>query len=283
MVNETVVLFNGTLHSGLANATPNDAPGAMAVDPGAGLLFVANALEPQVSVVNLSSGRVEGTLGFPSDGELGSLAFDPRSNELYGTDASFGYLDAVNLSGNQTAAAQIPVGSPQTVVYDAPTGEIAVTAGSWDSLLLFNGTNHTRLGNYSTSSSPEGVAIFGSPGRAYVSEPLANLVQVFNLTSGNRSNVSVGVSPTGVVADPTNSSVVITDYGTNQLTVINGSSLATRNVVVGAAPTAIVYDGPDGRLFVVDSGDSNLTVLYASNGSVSGSIHLGGPKAQLAI
>ncbi|HEV2449310.1 MAG TPA: hypothetical protein VGU43_02735 [Thermoplasmata archaeon] len=279
-VNLSVFLYNASVRGGLVNATPNQAPGAMAT--GAGMLFVADQQKSGVSEVNLSTGLVVGWIGFPSGGQLGSLAFDSTNGELYGTDSSSGYLDAVNVSAPHGVAAEIKLGSPQQVAYVAASNEILATASAADSLLVYGGTNHSLLANYSLSSSPAGVAFLPSTGLAYVAEPSANRIEAVNLTSGARSNATVGKTPQGVAADPLNRTVLVTDSGSNQVSVLNGSTLSAHNVSVGSQPGAIVTDVSVARVFVADAGDTNLSVLYASNDSFLRSVPLAASATYLA-
>lgn len=279
-VNLSLFPYNASIRPGLVNATPNLAPGAMVT--AGGFLYVADQQSSGVSEVNLSTGRVVGWIGFPSGGQLGSLAFDPASGELYGTDSSHGYLDAVNVSAPHAVAAEIKLGGPQQLAYDASGNEILVTASAANSLVVYGGTNHSLLANISLSSTPAGVDVLASSGLAYVAEPAAGRVEAVNWSSGARSNVSVGTSPEGVAADPLNRTVLVTDSGSNQVSVVNATTLSVRNVSVGSEPGAIVTDASAGRVFVADAGDANLSVLYASNDTFLRSLPLGAPAAYLA-
>jgi YVTN family beta-propeller protein len=281
-VSSSLVLFNGSAEPGLAAAVPNDAPGAMAVDPASSRLYVADQNSSEVSIINLTNNEVVGTLAFPSGGPISSLAFDNLSQELYGVDASNGYVDAVSLAGNFSTAAEIKVGTPYIVAYDPGTGEVLVGSGMADQLLVYNGTNHTLLNSYSTSGTPEGIAIDAAAGEAFVACSSSNSVEQILLANGSARNFSVGTAPSGVVLDPTNNSLLVSNSGSDNVSVVNLTNFSVRAVPVGSAPSAIVYDAPAGEVYVANSAGSNLSLLNASRPSLATSLDVGSFPAFLA-
>jgi YVTN family beta-propeller protein len=281
-VSISVALFNRSTFQGLANVVPNDAPGAIAVDPVSLRLYVADQNSSEVSIINLTSNEVIGTLQFPTGGPISSLAIDNLSQELYGVDSTYGYVDALNLTGNHSTAAELKVGSPQAVAYDSGTGEVLVSSASPDQLLVFNGTNHTLLSSYSTPGSPDGIAVDPSAGVAFVASSSSDSVSRIALSNGSVRNISVGVGPTGVAFDPVNNSFFVSNSGSDNVSVVNLTTLGVRSVPVGSAPSAILYDGPADEVYVANSGGSNLSLLNASNPSRATSLTVGSFPSYLA-
>ncbi|MCI4345246.1 MAG: YncE family protein [Thermoplasmata archaeon] len=282
-MNASLVLFNGTVVAGLGRAVPNDAPSAIATDPSASRLYVADQNSNLVSVVNLTSGKVLGTLAFPSGGPLSSLAVDSRSNELYGIDPTKGYLDAVNLSGNHSTAAQIALSSPEELLYDPASGEVFVTSGSPNQLLVYNGTNHTLLSSFSTTGTPAGIALDGTGPFAYVAASSSNSVDRIDLLNGSVQSLPVGTDPTGVAVSTANHTLFVTNAGSDNVSLLNLTTLASRTVAVGTSPEAVLYDSATERVYVANSGGDNVSVFNSTSTARPASLAVGDFPDYLAV
>ncbi|MCI4363932.1 MAG: hypothetical protein L3K13_06500 [Thermoplasmata archaeon] len=274
-VSASLTLFNGTVASGTARATPNDAPGAIASDRSAARLYVADEQSGMVTVVNLSSAEVVGSFSFPTGGPLTSLAVDNRSGELYGVDASHGYVDAVNLSGNHSTAAELAVSSPEEVVYEPSSGDVLITSGSPDRLLVYNGTNHTLLASYATTGTPAGIAVDAAASIAYVASSSSNSVDRIDLLNGSVQNLPVGTDPTGLAVDTAHRTLFVANTGSDTVSLVNLTTLAVSTVSVGRSPAAVLYDGATERVYVANSAGDNVSVLNGTNGTRPTSLAVG--------
>jgi YVTN family beta-propeller protein len=218
-----------------ATVTVGSGPNALAIDQATDTIYVANANDNTVSVIDGATCNAEVTSGCgqsPRTLKVGlgpqAPAFDPATKTLYVTDNgpnSDGSGDSVSVIDAATCNAVDHAGCGQTPA--------AITVGPAPIFLDLNATNDT----------------------VYVGNAGDNTVSVIDGANCNASvhfgcnqhppKVAVGTFPLGIAFDPASDSVYVANGGDNTVSVINGATCnATDHAGCAKHPTTVHVVSP---------------------------------------
>jgi YVTN family beta-propeller protein len=205
-------------------------PQGVAVDPDAGLVYVANTgfnREGTVTILDAASGAIRGTVavGAPAI----HVAVDRSTHVAYVT------LDA----------------SPWTVV--AVDGTTRTTRSRAELGLLF---------------AASGIAV--DPGsRVYVSFSTSKAVAVLDSSGGPSALrestrwLAVGLTPRAVAVEPATRAVYVAESTSNQVLIWSSAGAQIRALDVLQRPTAVFIDGATSRAYVANTSSNSLSVISA--------------------
>jgi len=284
-VAQTLVLPNDSLRAGAFAASNGLGPSAVVYDSGKGKLFVANTISNTLSVLNVTSGAIVGSVAVGP--EPASLAYDPSEGTIYVANGSYQSVStgqssilAVNDTTYQGVA--IPTGAePNAVAYDPRNEEVFVANSGVNTVSVINATNDSLTATVAVPSSAWGIAYDPPLNEVIVdlsSDNSVSIIDASNLTL--RMTVPVGIDPYVAASGPYGT-VYVGNEGSNNITVLNGSTgklIAT--IAVGSIPDALQYDPSNGEMYVANSNSNNLTIISTSRNLVEGSLPVGaGPDA----
>jgi len=271
---------------------------AVAVDTATNTVYVANANDNTVSVINGSACDAANTSGcgttppaVPVGTDPSDLAIDGATNTVYVTNTGDGTVsvingatcDAANTSGCGATPPTVTVGNaPAGVAVNSSTDSIYVANQADDTMSVINGascegTNTSGCGatpaTVSVGASPQAVAVNRATDTAYVANLSDNTVSVVNGGSCNGTTtsgcgatpptVTVGNAPYGLAIDTTTDIVYVANSADDTVSVVNGANCnATTVASCVSSETVPVGQAPYG---VAIGSSSTPHSVYVAN------------------
>jgi DNA-binding beta-propeller fold protein YncE len=274
-------------------------PVALAFDPAADELFVANLGSNNITVLNstLLSEVGNVAIGGPVDGVI----FDPGSGLIYALSQG-GSTPPCRVGGpslcltavNPSNLSPVSAIAPETT---GPEGGLAIDPGA--ALLFFAGRSNTTVLDTSNFSyvtkvhgwGPTQMAFSPLTGDVYGPSCRIGFTCSENLSVINGTNISAGVTPymgTLEVGVPILSLGIDPNTGYLILGALEGSGRSGETIAVdpvsqgvvwmaatGTRPLAIATDTTSGIVCIVDNGTDQVTLLNGSTGSFLGGVATG--------
>jgi|HubBroStandDraft_1064217.scaffolds.fasta_scaffold00229_17 YVTN family beta-propeller protein len=271
---DTLVLSDGTVHTGNFAAALGQSPVAVAYDPVQSQIFVVDAgVEPGdnasgVSVISDHTGEV---VDFFAAGTLpAAIAFDPVQDQVFVANEGSGNVTVINASTEEVVAT-LPVGSsPRSLAYDPADGDVYVANyGSGNLTILNAAMDSVTPTNVSVGSHPDAVAFAAATDELFVANQGADpglvpgTVSIVNASNGSVARtVTVGFGPTAMAWDPTEDELYVTDANSSNVSVLSGSNSTDVSASpVGTQPVALAIDPAADAVLVGNAGSGNITVL----------------------
>jgi len=267
-------------------------PAAVAVDPAAGTVYVANLGSNSVSVIDAATNTVTATIpvGTAPDG----VAVDPATGTVYvtnlGVDADPGVSTddgtvSVIDAATGTVTATVAVGSyPAAVAVDPATGTVYVANENDASVSVIDTATKTVTATIPVGGLAVAVAVDPAAGTVYVAN--GGGLSVIDAATGTVTATIGTVSPpTAVAVDPATGTVYLATTGGTPVEVIDAATnTVTATIGVGLFPDAVAVDPAAGTVYVASEGDggfgaSTVSVIDAATGTVTATIHIGSPTA----
>lgn len=256
----------------------------MTYDPETGMIYVANYVSQNVSVINPNTNMVVGSISTGLD--AWALLFDPMNGLIYvGNDYSnvVTVLDPVNL----TIVGNISTGSnynPIYLRYDPYNANIYAACDVSGSIVVINATYNlvSSVIDFGPSVGTGSIAVTPWNNYLYIGNWYSDTVTVVNGTNNSiASTIAVGDNyPAGDIFDPLNGMVYVTlkgPYTAYEHTVV-AIDPATNKVVTSMpdfmGPDSLAYDPVDRVLAVGNFGSGNITFINASSGLLMGNMSL---------
>ncbi|MCI4325048.1 MAG: hypothetical protein L3K00_04085 [Thermoplasmata archaeon] len=246
-----------------------------AYDPQDGLLFVSNTSDG-VAPINVTTDTwAGGNTTVVSQGQFGSLWFDPLSGSLYLSDNFSSTVWIVNVSaGGNITSLPLAANGVAGLGWDPQTRTVFLPQMFGTTVLLLNAST----GAEDARSVPVGV---GSS--VAVFDPALRQMAVFNVVSSNvtlidPSNLTVtatvDLSPQfgDGVAVPGSSWLVLADRNGNALYAYNRSDgqFLPATLPVGDNPRNLVYDPASNEVFSASASDGTVSGTYVGNWTPGG-------------
>ena len=201
----------------------------IAVDPTTNSVYVANASDNSVSVIDGATNTVTATIDVGSPPN--SVAVNPVTNTVYvvnGVDNSVSAIDGAT----NTVTATIGVGSGPVSVAVNPIANTAYTA-NWNdkSVSVINGVTNTVTTTIDIRGYPSSIAVNPITNRAYVSNVVhyvgygfSDVTVIDGATNTVDTSVGVAHGATGVAVNPTNNQVYVFADDNHAVLVIDGAT-----------------------------------------------------------
>jgi YVTN family beta-propeller protein len=226
-------------------------PSAAAYDSANGLVYVANALSDNVSVLNGTV--VVATVAVGSDPAF--EAYDGRNGFVYVSNYA---SDNVTVISGFTVIGTVKVGTgPGEVTYDSSNGFIYVVNAQSANVSVISGTG--LQGTASVGNEPISATFDSGNGYVYVSNLLSGSISVIDGTSSIHT-VAVGQYPEYAAYDSSNGYLYVPDYGSSGVSIINGTTLVL-TIPIGTDPDTSTYVAETGFVYVTQYGSSNVSVI----------------------
>lgn len=249
----TLALLNTCPFKIAQRITVGNAPLAVAVTPDAKFAWVTNGLSSSISIVDLTSKSVAGTIALPAFNGVaatpGSIAFLPDGSLAYVTnhDANPGSVIFVIDVPNRKLLTTIPTDAFPASVAVTPDGSQVWVPNRGDSTITVIDSLTNTVIAHVRADYPTGVAFNPTGTKAYVAEAELSgngYVRVLDVASTNTlTRIQVGNLPHSVKVTPTGHYVFVTNLGSNNVSEINAlRDKLIRNIpVTGKHPQGLAF------------------------------------------
>jgi len=230
------------------------------------------AVDNQIKIYSSTNGNLIKTIDCGVATEIQGLAISEEKQKVYG--ASKAGAVAVIDTGTDTLSQTLTVtddaaygGENYAVAVDDTRDAVYITSRSTNKVLVLNSSQDTLTTTINVGTTPEGIALSPSLGKAVVCNRLGNTISIINTTSntvGNAvamSDVGSGAQPTAVAIDENTGKAVISLYAYHQVAVID---LATNEIEGRAAtspnPVQAQFVPATSEIYVASEG-GDLTII----------------------
>lgn len=257
--------------------TVGNGPSAIALSPNGTRLYVTNATDNSVSVINTATKGVVATIALGNGNRPRGVAVSPDGGRVYVTNYDTATVTVIN-----TATNAIIDTKPDTPAVDyirllggqSPLGVVVSPDGS--RVYVVN-----SLGGVNVIDTATYTIIDTKPATTQVIDPIA---------AGTTAEAGA-LSPDGSRLYVTNRTQVMRPEGT--LTVVdtvaltaidlNPTTPAVDPTTVGIGPTGVAVSTDGSHVYVTNGGSDNVTVLDATTNSVVGTIPVGDQPIGIVI
>jgi len=214
-------------------------PLAVFFDPSNGMVYSANSLPNNLSVIDPSTDSVVDTIslaGFDAGGGTPvAFASNPSNGSLYvavhgNLNFNPGNITIIDPATDKIVGSILDWGGPgpSALAFDARNHELYVTDDYADAVWAFNASTDAVISITPVGSAPEGIAVDPSAGLLYVSNSgSANLTVINDTTNGVVESIPVGQDPQGVCVSPSGQAVYVANQQSGTISVVTAPKLYT--------------------------------------------------------
>ncbi len=265
--------------SALASATSN--PFTIGVGP---VAYVANNGSDNVSVIDVTSGKVTKTIGVGAHPR--SVAITPDGTTAYVTDFASDDVSVIDVASG-TVMKTIGVGTYPWGVAVTPDGSTAyvVNSGKDNDISAIDVASETVRDTIAVGWDPLDVAIRADGSTAYVTNSGSGTISVVDVASGTvTDSVKAGTYPLGVAITPDGGTAFVTNKETGEVSVIDvASETVTKTIAVGTHPFGVAITPDGGTAFVTNELSGTVSVIDVGSGTVTKTIAVGTYPLGVAI
>jgi YVTN family beta-propeller protein len=255
------------------------APVSIGVNSINGLVYVANAGDGTVSVIDGKTDAVIATL--PIGAHPYSIAVDSARGKVYVTRTYSD--DLMEIDGATNAVTGIKAGSPDLIAIDPRSHSIYLLGYEGGNLTILDGKTHEPAKN-SVGMHAWGMALNGETGALYVAKTGDAGVAVVDSPLANSRLIPTGRIPCAVGINSRTNTIYAVNYEDDSVSVIDGkSSHAIATLTVGKRPQAIAVDTIHNLVYVANTQGKSVTVIDGANNKTLASIPAGNAPYALAI
>jgi YVTN family beta-propeller protein len=239
----------------LANIPVGAYPTAVAVNPTADKIYVANRDSNNVTVIN---GVTNGTTTVRTGTGPDALAVNTITSKVYVANSG-GTVTVIDGGTNQTST--VNAGQyPFAIAVNATTNKIYVANHDSNTVTVVNGSNNSTS-TVNVGRAPSAIAVNSASNKIYVANYGSNDVAIIDGATNSLTSVAVGTSPRAIAVNPVTNRIYVANYRANSVSVIDGISGSVMNVSVGASPVAIAVDAVRNQVFVANMAGNSGTVI----------------------
>ena len=242
MHNGTLVVVETATHEVMATIPTGRRAHALALTPDGKQVWVVNAGEEYLSVVNASSLKIVGRVDLGHIIGTGYIRFSPHGTRAFVTNPILGTISAIDVASKKVIAT-IEVGKHPTFIQESSDGRrIWGTDTGGDEIYALDAFSNRLLGKLTVGTAPNHLAIIGDS--LYVTVGGTNEVAVVGDVMGQvsvKGRIKVGGKPRGIRPSPDGKRLYVTSEGTDELNVIDiAAQKVVGTVPVGRRPVAVV-------------------------------------------
>jgi YVTN family beta-propeller protein len=253
-------------------------PVSIAVNPANGRVYVANAGDGTVTILDGSSDAVVATV--PIGDHPYSIAVDGATGKVYVTHTFSDQLSI--LDGTTNAASDLKTGSSDLIAINSQTG-IIYLLGYGGAVKVLDASSR-QFAERPVGKHAWGLTLNDATGAVYVTRIENADVAVVGSASAASTSFPAGEIPCAITVDPKTNTLYVADYGDNTVSVIDattGKKLAT--IPVGHHPKAIAIDANSNSVFVANTSDGTVTVIDTTSNGVVATLPAGKNPFALAV
>jgi len=239
----------------------------------AGLVYIANALSNNVSVISTATNRVIKTI--PVGANPWAVSVSPNASLVYTANEGSNDVSVISVLSN-TVIATIDLGkAPRDLVISPDGSRLYVTTVSNTVSVISTATN-TVIATINTGNAPFGIAVSPDGSLLYVANNQANSVSVINAATGvTLASVPVGINPLNIITTADGKFIYVTNEQEKYVSVIDGgSNTVVSKITLGTGFDALAISR-DGKLLYVSSYFNMVAVINTATNAVVTTIPVG--------
>lgn len=271
------------VHANAITSLTGISPRSAAYDARHQLLYVADAANCQVLVVNVTTGRMHPPIAAGCNEQ--GVAFDPKNGELFVTNLGpwygYGTVTVVNTT-SRAVVATISIGYYTTgILYDAKDDAVFVL--SYYNTTEINASTNQWVRSFSGAGG--GYGFVGGYSNAMAFDPTHDILAVaagwvYGLNVSNHtvfaSVVMHGAGASGVALDPKTHEFYVSGSGTGNVTVLNSTTFKpVTNLTICYRPNSVAYDPASAAIFVACPAQNDVNRIDPIRHSVVADLSLG--------
>jgi YVTN family beta-propeller protein len=254
------------------------APVSIAVNSANGRVYVANAGDGTVSVLDGKSDSVMATI--PIGSHPYSIAADSATGKVYVTH-TFGDQLSI-LDGATNTAADLKTGSSDLIAINSRAATIYLL-GYGGAVMALDGESH-KMTSLPVGRHAWALTLNDLTGTVYVTRIEDADLAAVNSPSSDASILSAGAIPCAIAVNSKSNTLYVANYGDNTVTVTNSTTgRATTSIPVGEHPKAIAFDPSRNLVYVANTSSGTVTVIDAENKAVVATLPAGKNPYALAV
>lgn len=259
-------------------------PFGVAVNPVTNTIYVPNAGDDTVSVIDGITGSLLSTIGVGD--APGSAAVNSSTNTVYVTHEG---ADTVSVIDGATGAvvSTLAVGAwPYAIAVNETTNTV-YTANLSHSVSVIDGVTRAvdTVAVGPSNSQLTGIAVNEATNTVYASDYInGSLWQIDGATHFVSPGIAVGAAPFGVAVYEATNTVYVANVGSASVSVVNGATRVVDSVIpVGVGPFGVAVDATRNTVFVANSVTNTLSVIDATTRAVAPGIAVGANAHGVAV
>jgi YVTN family beta-propeller protein len=238
----TLVMIDTATNEVMATIPTGRRAHALALTPDGKQVWVVNAGEEYVTVVNASTLKIVGRVDLGHIIGTGYIRFTPNGTRAFVTTPILGTICAIDVALKKVIAT-LEVGKHPTFIQETSDGQrIWGTDTGGDEIYALDAFSNRLLGKLTVGTGPNHLAIVGDT--LYVTVGSTNEVVVVGDVMGQvsvKGRITVGGRPRGIRPSADGKRLYVTSEGTDELNVIDISAQKVVGTVpVGRRPVAVV-------------------------------------------
>jgi YVTN family beta-propeller protein len=258
-----------------------DGPYDLALSPDGTRVYVTNAFDDTVSVIDAATNTVTATIGV-GEGPTG-VAVSPDGATAYVTGSNDTVVSVIDTATN-TVTATITAGS-STGAAVSPDGATAYVVEQFgDSVLVIDTATNTVTATIAVGADPTEVAVSPDGSTVYVTNFGPDTVSVIDTATNTvTSTIAVGGSPLDVAVSPDGTLAYVTK-GDGTVSVIDtATNTVIASVDVDADPTGVAFSPDGATAYVTNRVDGTVSVIDTATSTVTATITVGVEPAKVAV
>ncbi len=274
----------------IATVPVGDAPVAVAVNPVAHHVYVANYNAGTVSVIDGVSDTVTATItmpirltaAFPVAVVVDPLAAAPTAYVANFWSGMLSAIDEGSLSQTYTVdLGSTHAGGPRALALDPTSTPPRLYVANYGdgTVSLYDASSGTFIKDLAVDGPrPRALGIYVSPTRERVfvaNRDNASVTIIDAATDTVLKTVAVGAAPRSIAVDPGTGYAYVSNNASDSVSVIDANDEVTATVPVGDGPTGLAVDSAGGRVFIANYNSGNVTVLKTTGNSIEGTVTVG--------
>jgi len=243
----------------------------------AGFAYIANSGDSTVSVVNMVTNKIAGTI--PVGSQPYGIVLSGDGSRAYVSNRGSGNVSVINTQTNKVIAV-VNVGSGPAGLSLIPDGSNLFVANENDNTVSeVNTATNTEQAVLPVGLAPVNTFVTPDGSTVYVANSGSNDVSVISAASVSVVNkIPVGQQPSGMAISPDGSQLYVANTGSNTISVINTqTNTAAGSITVSASigPTAMAINSDGSLLYVTNAVSGTVSVINTATKSLAATITVG--------
>jgi YVTN family beta-propeller protein len=267
-----------------ANTTNSAISGTVTVTPYSGktYAYIANRDDDNVSVIDVSSGKVEETISV-GDSPHGT-AVTSDGTKVYVANYQSGTISVIDRVNKKVWDITIG-GNPYALCISPDNSRVYVTMHNNNIVSVINtADNSVNPTPIIVGDRPRDIVISADGSKVYVGNLGSTTISVINTSTNEVTPIDLGVYPSSLILSADGSKLYVSNPNSNTVSIINTAtnSIDPTPIIVGNAPSSMV-GSPDGsKIYVANYNSGSVSVISTGTNDIT-NIELGFVPTSLGV
>jgi YVTN family beta-propeller protein len=292
---DTLLIMDTSLTPTIVPVEVGAKPTSVAIKPGGMFAYVTNALDGDVSVVNIALQSSIDSIIIGNGSGPNGIAITPNGNQAYVANRLANSVSVINLNTNEISNTVPTAGNPNSVAITPDGATVFVSKSSSKQVAQISvGDPPTFVRNLNVGDTPQGLAVSPNGQFLYVCNTGSDTVSVFDLTSDPPSpaaTIPLSGGPIAVTFLPNGTRAYVARQrgnptgNTGSVSAINASNhtVIEPAINVGILPSGIAATLDSSSVYVANQISQSLTIIPVPSGSTTTLMMLGVSPVGIAI